>query len=179
MRLPSLAAALLCLASGGLLAACGSGSSSSTSTSAEVRKAVAAAAKLRRAAEARAPKGASPTLRAIYATFPPPQPNPQDKSSGPAIHRGLLACRGKSPTEVKEEFYGAARSNLTSEQDKMINRIAHFEGHSSTDVSFTAGQLAADVYEATLPEGIAQYGYQGCVYALAQGLEKRLAPSGG
>ncbi len=179
MRRSSLAAALLCLAASLLLAACGSGSSSSissTEVSTEVAKAVATAGKLRAAEEARAPKGASSTLRGIYATFPPPSPNPQDKRSGPAIHGGIVACAGKSPSEVKEEFYAAARSNLSSEQAKTINRIARFEGHSSTDISFTAGQLAADIYEATLPEGIGQYGYQGCVYALAQGLEKELAP---
>jgi hypothetical protein len=141
-----------------------------------VAKAEAAAAKQRHAAEAKAPKGASPTLRALYATFLPPGPNPEVKRSGPAIHAGIVACKGKTPTELKKQFYAAAKRNFSPEQVKMIDRIASFESRASTDASFTAGQLAADVYQATLPAEVSEYGYEGCVYALAQGLEKRLAP---
>jgi hypothetical protein len=168
---------LLCLAMSVFLSACGSSSSSqSNSTNAEVAKAAAAAAAARHRAEARAPRGSSPTLRAIYATFPAPKPNPEAKSSGAAIHAGFAACAKKRPVQVKEEFYAAAKAKLSSEQTKMIDRVASFEAHSSTDSSFTAGQLAADVYEATLPPKLGQYGYEGCIYALAQGLEHRLAP---
>ncbi|HVC06926.1 MAG TPA: hypothetical protein VND98_05000 [Solirubrobacterales bacterium] len=159
-----------------LLAACGSSSSSSTSTNAEVVKAAAAAAKVRHEAEAKAPKGASPTLRAIYATFPAPKPNPEATHSAAAIKAGEKACRGKTPVQVKEEFYAAAKHKLQPEQTKMIDRIGSFENHAPTDASFTSGQLAADVYEAALPPAIGQYGYEGCVYALSQGLEHRLAP---
>jgi hypothetical protein len=141
-----------------------------------VAKAAAAAAKVRREAEAKAPKGSSPTLRAIYATFPAPKPNPEVKRSGAAIRAGEKACKGKTPVAVKEEFYAAAKHKLEAEQTKMINRIASFENHSPTDASFTAGQLGADVYQATLPAAIGQYGYEGCVHALAEGLERRLAP---
>lgn len=164
-----------------LFAACGSGSSSSTSNSvasAAAAKAAAAAAKARRAAEAKAPKGASPTLRAIYATFPAPKPNPEVKRSAAAIHAGIAACKAKTPTQVKEELYAAAKPRLAPEQTKMIDRIASFENNSPTDASFTAGQLAADVYEATLSAAVGQYGYEGCVYSLAQGLERKLAPKG-
>ena len=181
MRAAALAGAL-CFALAGGLGGCGSGSSSSTSTpattSAAAAKAVAAAAKARRAAEAKAPKGASPTLRAIYATFPAPKPSPEVKHSTAAIKVGEKACKGKTPTQVEEEFIAAAKSKLAPEQTKMIDRIASFESHSPTDASFTAGQLAADVYEATLPGVVGQYGYEGCIYSLVQGLEHRLAPKG-
>jgi hypothetical protein len=179
MRTSLLTSAVLFLAAALLLSACGSSSSSSTSstaTSAEAAQAAAAAAKAHRAAEAGAPKGSSPTLRAIYATFPPPKPNPEDKRSAAAIKAGEMACKGRTPAQVKEEFYAAAKPKLAPEQTKMIARIASFESHSPTDASFTAGQLAADVYEATLPEALGGYGYQGCVYSLARGLERRLAP---
>jgi hypothetical protein len=174
---------LLCLMTALPLSACGSSGSSSLATDgaqapagAAAAKAEVAAAKQRHAAEAKAPKGASPTLRALYATFPRPGSNPEVKRSSSAIHAGIAACQGKTPTEVKARFYAAAKPNLAYEQAKMIDRIATFEGHSSTDASFTAGQLAADVYQATLPAGVSEYGYEGCVYALARGLEKRLAP---
>lgn len=161
-----------------MLSACGSSSPQVSTAVSKVRlkAAVAATADMRRDAEARAPQGASPTLRSLYAAFPRPEASPQVHQSGAAIRAGISACKGKSPTQVKEQFDGAARPKLSSEQAKMIDRIASFESHSSTDSSFTAGQLAADVYQATLPEGIAQYGYQGCVYALARRLEQKLAP---
>jgi hypothetical protein len=178
MRLPLFGSALLCLLAALLLAACGSGSSASSTSSAAAAKAAAVAAKARRTAEAKAPKGASPALRAIYAGFPAPKSNPEVKRSAAAIRAGIAACKGKTPTQVKEEFYAAAKRKLAPEQTKMIGRLAGFENHSPTDVSFTAGQLAADVYEATLPAGVGQYGYEGCVYSLAQGLERRLAPRG-
>ena len=53
----------------------------------------------------------------------------------------------------------------------MIDRIGSHEGYSPTDASFTSGQLGGDVYEATRPAEIGQYGYEGCVYALAGWLE--------
>ncbi len=168
---------LFCLAAALSLSACGSSSSGSASSGAQGPESAArAAAALRRAAEERAPKGASPTLRAIYATFPAPKPEPGATGSAAAIRNGVAACRGKTPVEVKEEFFAAASQNLTGEQGKMIARIDSFERNSDTDASFTAGQLAADTYGATLPEATAQYGYQGCVYALARGLERKLAP---
>ncbi len=60
----------------------------------------------------------------------------------------------------------------------MIAAIGTYEKHSSKEYSFTAGQLGADAYQATLPKALGQYGYEGCVYALARGLEGRLGPRG-
>jgi hypothetical protein len=60
----------------------------------------------------------------------------------------------------------------------MIGQIATYEQQAKTDRSFVAGQLAADTYAATLSaEEEEQPGYQGCVYALAQQLERTLVPS--
>ena len=58
----------------------------------------------------------------------------------------------------------------------MIGRIASFESSDSKDASFTAGQLAADVYGATLSAASSQYGYEGCIYLLAGRLERELGP---
>jgi hypothetical protein len=166
------------------LAGCGSGGSSSSTSSqspaetAAVKVAVERAASAAKAAEAKAPKGASPTLRAIYRQFPPPQPEPQEKSAAKVIAAGEKACAGKTPLQVKERFYAAARPNLKPEQAKMIARIGGFEAKAAGDPSFVAGQLAADTYAASLPEAAGQAGYRGCVYALARRLERRLAPKG-
>jgi hypothetical protein len=169
------------------LAGCGSGGSTSTTTSrghaaptAAAKAARAAekqAAASTRAAEAAAPKGASPTLRAIYRSFPAPVVGQHEGAgAAAAIAAGERACRGKTPLQVKEEFYGEAKEHLEAEQTAMIARIAAYEAHDATDPGFVAGQLAADVYAATLEEEEAQAGYRGCVHALAQGLEHRLAP---
>ncbi len=89
-------------------------------------------------------------LREIYRQFAPPQPNPEVKGSAQAIEAGERACKGKTPLQVKQRFIDG--SDLLDEQ-------------------------AALVYESSLPEDeLAGYGYQGCIYSLAKGLEKRLAP---
>lgn len=185
MRLKAgLKAPIAALAAALVLAGCGSGSPSATSVpeTATSNPAGAAAAKKAaaraRAAEGNAPKGASPTLRAIYRQFPPPQADPKVKGSAAALEAGERACAGKTPVEVKERFFAAARAHLNSEQKKMIARIGSYERHAAKDASFAAGQLAADTYEATLPASAGQYGYQGCVYALARRLERELAPRG-
>jgi hypothetical protein len=151
----------------GLAAGCGSSGSDST-TQANVH-----APKL--TAAQRAPKGASPIEREIYRQFPPPKPDPSVPKSEEVIRAGEEACRGRSPLEVKEEFYAEASSNLLPEQKQMIAEIGHWEKLSKRDEGFTAGQLAADVYQATLPEAVNRLGYQGCVYSLAQRLEHELA----
>jgi hypothetical protein len=177
---PSALAIVLSAALTVALTGCGSSSSTTSSTpgapSAEALAAAKKDAAIRKAAEAKAPKGSSPTLRAIYATFPAPRPNPEAKRSAAAIKAGERACAGKTPVQVKEEFFAAAKRKLSAEQLKLIDRIATYENHSPTDASFTSGQLGADVYEASLPAAIGQYGYEGCVYSLARGLEGRLAP---
>lgn len=182
--LPSALIAAL-LASLLVLAGCGS-NGTPTAGSAQspppetpaARAAVRSAAAAAKAAEAKAPKGASPTLRQIYRQFPAPKPDPEVKGSAAAIKAGKRACQDKTPTEVKEEFFPAAQPNLAPEQTKMIARVGSFEANAGKDASFVAGQLAADTYQATLPEAVAQAGYQGCIYSLARGLEHRLAPQG-
>ncbi len=157
------------------LAGCGGGSSSTSSGAEAAAKASAAA---RQAAESRAPKGASPTLRAIYATFPPPRPDPEVKRSAAAIKAGERACGGMTPSEVKDAYYPIALRKGTleakGEQGKMIARIGVYEKHSSKEYSFTAGQLGADAYQATLPKAVGEYGYEGCVFSLSRRLEGEL-----
>lgn len=178
---PTLALALGALA----LAGCGSGSSSTTTTSGQsaaatpaAKAAVKKAAAAVKAAESKAPKGASPTLLQIYRQFPAPQADPKVRRSAAAIKAGEKACAAKTPLQVKEAFYpvAIAKGGLEEggEQAKMIAATGKYEKNASKDASFTAGQLAADAYEATLPEAIGQYGYQGCVYALARRLEGEL-----
>jgi hypothetical protein len=166
------AASLLALA---LLAGCG-GASSSTSTEAVAPSPTAPGGK----AEREAPKGASPVLREIYRQFPKPKPQAGNPGSAKAIRAGERACKGKTPLEVKQSFYAAATENGSlvpnSEEGKMIAELPKFEAQSAKSSSFVAGQLAADVYEATLPEAEAGAGYQGCVYALALRLKRELAP---
>jgi hypothetical protein len=162
------ASALLTCACLLLVAGCGSGGSSSETASPDVQLPKLTPAQ-------RAPKGASTLEREIYRQFPPPKPNPGAKGSAEAIAAGEKACRGKSPVEVKEEFFAAARSRLLADQEKMIDEIGSFEQRSRTEPGFTAGQLAGGTYEATLPEAVAIYGYQGCVYSLAKGLKHELA----
>jgi hypothetical protein len=124
------------------------------------------------------PKGASPALQEIYRQFYPPQADPKVKGSARAIRRGERACRGKRPIEVREEFIG--ESDLLEDQAKMVAEMQKYEGRYREDSSFVAGQLAALVYERTLPKNeLATFGYQGCVYSLAKVVERRLAPQGG
>jgi hypothetical protein len=151
-----------------LLAGCGSGDSSSDATSSAVQPPKLTPAQ-------RAPKGASTVEREIYRQFPPPKPNPDVKGSAKAIVEGEKTCRGRSPAEVKEEFFAEASSRLNADQEAMIEEIGRYERRSGTEPSFTAGQLAAGTYEATLPEAVAIYGYQGCVYSLAGRLKQELA----
>ena len=157
------AAGCLVLAAGG----CGGGGGSTVVTKSAYQKA-------EERAEAEAPKRASPALRAIYRSFPPPKPDPKVKNSGKAIKAGEHSCKGKTPLEVKEEFIG--ESKLLPEQEKMVAKLAHYEA-SSQSADFVAGQLAALVYEGTVSnKALANYGYRGCVYSLARGLEQKLAP---
>jgi hypothetical protein len=160
-------------------AGCGSGGSSTSATEStkEQAEAVAEVAASSHAAEAKAPKGASPTLRRIYGAFPPPKTASMEPTAAKAVKAGEAACRGKTPTEVKEEFYPEAEKFLEPDQAQMIGHIADYEKQAKTDSSFVAGQLAADTYAATLEEELEQAGYQGCIYALVQGLEQKLAPT--
>ena len=152
----------------GFVTGCGSGGSDTSTTQPNVHLPGQTAAQ-------GAPKGASPIEREIYRQFPPPKPDPSVPKSGKVIRAGENACRGKSPLEVKEEFYVEAASQLLPQQKQMIAEIGHWAKQSKRDEGFTAGQLAADVYQATLPEAVNRFGYQGCVYSLAQRLKQELA----
>jgi hypothetical protein len=78
-----------------------------------------------------------------------------------------------TPSSVSNSTPARATPRSSAE---MIAQIGAYEKHSSKEESFTAEHLAADAYEATLPETIGQYGYRGCVYALARQFEQELAP---
>lgn len=173
---------VLALAVGG----CGSSGSSTTSstggstTSSSTSPSSGSSPSASVAGAPKAPKGSSLVLQQIYRQFPPPQGNPMVKRSKLAIEAGEKACSGKTPLQVKEQYFPIAvkKGNLEAngEEGKMIARIGTYAKHVSTDASFAAGQLAADAYQGTLPAAIGQYGYEGCVYALAHQLEHQLAP---
>jgi hypothetical protein len=145
-----------------VLVGCGSGGSTTGSSTVVVAK---------------APKGASPTLRGVYRSFRKPDTEAAEPTVANAVETGEAACRGKTPAAVKKEFYAEAKEYLEPQQAEMIGQLGKFEAREKTDRSFVAGQLAADVYAATLEgDEEAQAGYQGCIYALARSLEQRLAP---
>jgi ABC-type phosphate transport system substrate-binding protein len=155
----------LCLALG--LAACGGGGgSSSTSTASSPDNSEATTA----LKGPQSPQGASALEREIYRTFPPPQADPEVEGSGEAIEAGEAACQGKTPLQVKEEFI--AESELSSDQRQALKQLPRAEANPGGD--FAAGQLAGLVYAGTLEGTQGQYGYRGCVYALALGLVGRL-----
>ncbi len=151
---------LLCFALG--LSACGGGGDSSSTSSTTQ-----ATAPIR---GPQPPKGASQLERQIYRTFQPPEADPEVSGSAKAIAAGEAACEGKTPLEVKQQFI--AQSKLSSDQRQALAQIDRAEEHPGGD--FSAGQLAGLVYQGTLEGELAEYGYQGCVYALARGLERRL-----
>jgi len=151
--------------------ACGGGGDSGSSSSSVSENAEGSTT-----SGATANKGTEPSKRAsalqreIQRTFPPPQADPEVEGSAQAIEAGEAACEGKTPTEVRDEFLD--ESDLSSAQRQALSQIDRAEAHPSGD--FAAGQLAALVYEGTLEGTVAEYGYRGCVYALARGLEGRL-----
>jgi hypothetical protein len=114
----------------------------------------------------------------IALQFPEPKPEPgSPPSTQKAIDAGRKACRGKTPVQVRDEFIAEAEAggSLNPGQEKMLANIAHYEKQAAGSPDFVAGQLAAGVYEATLPEQLRISGYQGCVYELAQQLQKEIA----
>ena len=116
------------------------------------------------------PKHASPLLKSIYREFQPPKPDPNVKGSAKAIKTGERVCKHKTPVEIREEFIG--ESNLNEEQEKVVNELERYEKNPSP--SYPAGQLGALVYEMTLPETTANFGFQGCVYSLSLGVRDEL-----
>jgi hypothetical protein len=117
------------------------------------------------------PKHASPLLKSIYREFQPPKPDPQVKASGKAIKTGERVCKNKTPLEIREQYIG--ESELNEAQEEVVNELEHYEKHPSP--SYPAGQLGALVYEKTLPEETANYGFQGCVYSLSLRVKRELA----
>jgi hypothetical protein len=118
----------------------------------------------------------------IAARFPAPKPQPgSPPGSRKAIGAGRKACKGKTPEEVRDEFLAEAEASglLNPGQKKMVAHIERYEKQAATTPDFVAGQLAAGVYEATLPEQLRIAGYQGCVYELAQQLQKEIANGSG
>jgi hypothetical protein len=116
--------------------------------------------------------------KVLATRFPTPKPQPgSPPGAKKAIAAGRRSCKGKTPLQVREEFIGEAKAAgvMNPGQEKMIAHIEQYEKHSGQSPDFVAGQLAAGVYEATLPEDLRIAGYQGCVYELARQLEKELA----
>jgi hypothetical protein len=117
----------------------------------------------------------APMAQVIAKQFPSPKPTEgAPPGAMKSIEAGRKACKGKTPAQVRDEFIGAA-SGLDEGQEAMLGELGRFEKQSRTSPDFVAGQLAAGVYEATLPEEEARFGYQGCVYELALQLRKELA----
>ena len=109
-------------------------------------------------------------LEGIYRQFQPPKPDPGVRGSGTAIKAGERECRAKTPVEVREEFIG--ESDLSKEQEELVKDLESYEG--SPSPSYPAGQLGALVYENTLPEQTAGFGFQGCIYSLSIVVKREL-----
>ena len=115
----------------------------------------------------------APVDEQLAHTFPVPKPGPGSlPGAAAAIDAGRQACRGKTPLQVRDQFIDAAE--LSGEQAKMVAELPKIEKRPPT-INFIAGQLAAGVYEATLPEKKRMAGYQGCVYELALQVRRELA----
>jgi hypothetical protein len=124
----------------------------------------------------------APMSEQLAQTFPEPKPAPgSPPGTAAAIAAGREACKGMTPLEVREEFIVAAeaRGGLTDGQREMVGELDKYEKQASQSPSFAAGQLAAGVYEATLPEKQRIAGYQGCVYELALQLRRELSKQKG
>ena len=172
------AAALLVAATVGL-SACGGGNSGETGTTGQQGGGSTAEGGGREPAAGGEEE--SPPLTGGVATlrrqFPEPKPEPgAPPAAQKAIDAGRAACRGKTPVEVRDEFLAEAEASglLNPGQEKMLDQLPKLEQQAAGSPDFVAGQLAAGVYEATLPEARRTYGYQGCVYELALALEKKI-----
>jgi len=148
-----------------LLTACGDDSGSGQTAGTESSAAQGAAAAI---------DPTAPVSEQLAQVFPVPKPGPGSlPGAAAAIEAGRKACKGKTPLQVREEFIEAAQG-LSDEQKAMIGELPKFEKQAVTS-NFVAGQLAAGVYEATLPERKAMAGYQGCVYELALQVRRELS----
>jgi hypothetical protein len=154
-----------------LLGGCGGDENSGSTTSAPVHQGVASGGQKPLPADA-------PISEVLARQFPKPKPQPNTPPGArKAIDAGRRACMGKTPAQVRDEFMAEAKASglLNPGQIKMISQLDHFEKQATNSPDFVAGQLAAGVYEATLPEDLRTSGYQGCVYELARQLERELA----
>jgi hypothetical protein len=123
------------------------------------------------------PKAAAYYAERLKESFPKPKPAPGARQiSAKAIQAGQQACKGATPTEIAERYEEEAK--LDPDQDELLEELPRYEEEAVRDPSFVAGQIAAMVYEATLAGGAGDYGFQGCVFALAGGLERQLAAAG-
>ncbi len=123
-------------------------------------------------------KPTAPIDKQLAVVFPKPKAEAgSPPGTAKAIEAGRRACRGKTPTEVRDEFLSDAEAagGFSEGQKEMIGEIGKFEEQASHSPNFAAGQLAAGVYEATLPEEQMNAGYRGCVYELALQLRRELA----
>jgi hypothetical protein len=123
----------------------------------------------------------APLTRQLAQVFPVPKAEPTDEpGAAKAIAAGRRACRGKTPEQVRDEFMAAAEAEagLEEGQEEMLAELDKFEKQALHSPNFAAGQLAAGVYEATLPELQRMAGFRGCVYELALQLRHELAKSG-
>lgn len=149
------------------LAACGSGSDGGNSTSVQTTV-------------PGVPPPGAPQAQVIASKFPKPKPvEGAPAGAKKAIEAGRQACRGKTPTQVVHEFLPAANENGgVGEMRSMLAEMPKYEKQARTTPDFVAGQLAARVYEATLPEELALAGYQGCIYELSVQLRHELSQQG-
>lgn len=147
-----------------LLTACGSGSGSETTGAAPSE------------VQVKAPPIPKTIKGQLAQTFPKPKAVPGSPAgTESAIAAGRKACKGKKPVQVRDEFIAEAEAGLQEGQKAMVEEIGKFEAQAPHSASFAAGQLAAGVYEATLPEAQKTGGFQGCVYELALQLQRELA----
>ncbi len=125
---------------------------------------------------------AKPITKQLAIVFPKPKVEAgSPPGTAKAIEAGRRACRGKTPTEVRDEFLADAEAagGFSEGQKEMIGEIGKFEEQASHSPNFAAGQLAAGVYEATLPEEQMNAGFRGCIYELALQLRRELASQKG
>ncbi len=118
----------------------------------------------------------APAANDLRKSFPEPKPaSGANQRSAEAIETGRSACEGKTPIQVKDEAYAEAKSSLDEGQRRLVGELPDYEAEAEGDPDFVAGQIAATVYAATLPEAVRPLGFQGCVYELARTLEGELA----
>jgi len=121
--------------------------------------------------------GSTPIAKKLAITFPVPKPQATDPPGTAAeIKAGRKACKGKKPIEVREEFIDRVGS-LTEDQEKVIGELPKYE-KGATSPNFPGAQIAADVYQAGLPEKKQAAGFRGCVYELALQRRRELAKGG-